>query len=247
MSVSPNTMSRLPTPVFFRSSPMSRSAFIRTRSTLIHPSFRSPATEANPRRRSRSHAAFGAYPQPLCAPPCQPRQAVLNQPSGGLRLRWPRLDSRSPPSTLRVVGVDGCGAALSGAGAGDANDVVTELFGVRLGHTANYILPLAPLDATDRLSPIGAAVPAAPVGVSHADGGDTRTWARAQPGYTLPEPRCGTRWRGSSSGREHSPDRNRRAHRVRTPPTPQGWVKGRHKARPVDSPCTPAQYDRLIP
>ena len=48
MSGSPKTVKRLPAPVFFRSSPISRSAFIRTSSTGIRPSLRSPATLAKP-------------------------------------------------------------------------------------------------------------------------------------------------------------------------------------------------------
>ena len=53
MSGSPKTVKRLPAPVFFSSSPMSRSAFIRTISTGMRPSLRTPATWRSPRRRPR--------------------------------------------------------------------------------------------------------------------------------------------------------------------------------------------------
>ena len=48
MSGSPNTVNRLPAPVFLSSSPISRSAFIRTISTGSLPSRRSPSTWAKP-------------------------------------------------------------------------------------------------------------------------------------------------------------------------------------------------------
>ena len=48
MSGSPNTVKRLPAPVFFSSSPISRSTFIRTISTGMRPSLRIAATLAKP-------------------------------------------------------------------------------------------------------------------------------------------------------------------------------------------------------
>ena len=48
MSGSPNTVNRLPAPVFFSSSPITRSAFIRTSSTGTRPGLRSAATFAKP-------------------------------------------------------------------------------------------------------------------------------------------------------------------------------------------------------
>jgi hypothetical protein len=66
MSGSPNTVNRLPAPVFFSSSPMTRSAFMRTSSTGTRPSCRSPATLAKPGVAvSRGHVSTLAPSTPV--------------------------------------------------------------------------------------------------------------------------------------------------------------------------------------
>ena len=75
MSGSPKTVKRLPAPVFFSSSPMSRSAFIRTISTGMRPSLRTPATLAKPSSEASMLTPSSSVRPVTCGSKAKPRIA----------------------------------------------------------------------------------------------------------------------------------------------------------------------------
>ena len=87
MSGSPKTVKRLPAPVFLSSSPMSRSAFIRTISTGMRPSLRTPATLAKPSSEASTVTPSSSVTPVTCGSKAKPRIASRSTSSASIASR----------------------------------------------------------------------------------------------------------------------------------------------------------------
>ena len=87
MSGSPKTVKRLPAPVFFSSSPISRSAFIRTISTGMRPSLRTPATLAKPSSEASMLTPSSSVRPVTCGSKAKPRIASRSTSSASIASR----------------------------------------------------------------------------------------------------------------------------------------------------------------